>query len=173
MNPRKSPLSVVVPLRCLRVLRASSVLNKISKFLWGKYGTLIILKVFAVRNKIKQLCMAPPSFNCICGNRAECSNIFRLHKVLVELFTKDLVPVLFSIILEDFLSWIKTFVNHQAQAVNTPDCSPWKLCDLQQLDICELLIHVCYNWLHAHNVTILRYLDDTVFYSRPGQIVDI
>ena len=117
--------------------------------------------------------MAPPSFNCICGNRAECSNVFRLYKVLVELFTKELVPVLFSIIIEDFLCWIKTFVSHQAPAASIPDCSPWKLCDLQQLGICELLTHVCYNWVHAHDVTVLSYLDDTVFYCQPGPIVDI
>ena len=113
--------------------------------------------------------MAPLSYNCICGQRATCSNIFRLYRALVGLFDHELIHPVFEIILKDFIGWLKLIHT----SINIPCCSPWKLSDLRQLNICELITHVCHQWLQAYDATVLYYQAQTVFCSQPGPIVDI
>ena len=117
--------------------------------------------------------MSPPSFYCYCDDRAECSNIFNLYKILVTLFDRERVPVLVSIIVQDFIDWLKLSLSNQGQGFETDTCSPWNVYDLARLNICELLIHICLCWLQAYDITVTLYPDDVVFYSTPGHIVDI
>ena len=117
--------------------------------------------------------MPPPSFKCYCDSRDECSNIFDLYRILATLFDRDLVPTLFSIIVQDFVDWLKLSLNDQGQGFETEACGPWNVYDLAKLNICELLIQVCLCWLQAYDITVTLYPDDILFYSAPGPIVDI
>ena len=117
--------------------------------------------------------MSSLSFKCDCDFRAECSNLFDLYKTLVTLFDRELVPALLSVIVQDFIDWLRLSWSNQGQGFETEACSPWNFYDLTKLNNCELLGHICLCWLQAYDITVTLYTSDDVFYATPGHIVDI